>query len=266
MVSPFPGMDPYLESPTHWSDFHSTYIHALRESINERLPRNYAARIEEEVVIVEPEVGERNTRPDVSVSRDPFRTSGTHAASAAVATAPELEPVTLGNVQTLDPHTQPYIRIVRLPDHELVTVLELLSPTNKGGDGRGIYVEKRQRLMGQPVNIVELDLIRAGKRLGGFTRPLPPGDYYAFVSRADRRPNTDAYAWGVRRRLPSIPIPLRVPDADVKVDLGAAFAIAYERGRYANIVDYSAPPPPPPFAPEEAEWVAQTAKGAARPS
>src|SRR4051812_41681655 len=22
MPSPFPGMDPYLESPTHWSDFH----------------------------------------------------------------------------------------------------------------------------------------------------------------------------------------------------------------------------------------------------
>ena len=26
MQSPFPGMDPYLESPAFWSDFHSTFI------------------------------------------------------------------------------------------------------------------------------------------------------------------------------------------------------------------------------------------------
>ena len=114
--------------------------------------------------------------------------------------------------------------------------------------------------MGQPVNIVELDLIRAGKRLRGFNRPLPLGHYYAFVSRADRRPMTDVYTWSIRRRLPIVPVPLRAPDPDVKLDLGAAFAIAYERGRYGGIVDYTSPPPPPAFAPEDAEWVAQTAR------
>ena len=264
MPSPFPGMDPYLESPTHWSDFHSTLIHALREAINDRLPRNYAARIEEEVVFIQPDVLPRKIGPDVMVARDPLRTSGTHG-GAAVATVADVEPVTLGNVQSLDPHTEAHVRIVRLPDHELVTVVELFSPTNKYGDGRGFYIEKRERLMGQPVNIIELDLIRAGKRLGGFDRALPPGDYYAFVSRADRRPYTDVYTWGARRRLPPIPVPLRAPDPDVKVDLGAAFAVAYERGRYAGIVDYSAQPPPPPFAPEDAEWVTQTARAGAAP-
>jgi hypothetical protein len=264
MPSPFPGMDPYLESPTHWSDFHSTFIHALRESINDRLPRNYVARIEEEVVLLQPDVLPKRVGPDVAVARDPLRTSGTQGGSGRVATAPELEPVTLANVQSLDPHTEAYIRIIRLPGHELVTVLELFSPTNKGGDGRGFYIEKRERLMGQPVNIVELDLIRAGKRLGGFDRPLPPGDYYAFVSRADRRPRTEAYAWTVRSRLPIVPVPLRAPDADVRLDIGTAFAVAYERGRYAGIVDYTALPPPPAFGPEDAEWVVQTAGAATR--
>jgi Protein of unknown function (DUF4058) len=69
MPSPFPGMDPYLESPTYWSDFHSTYIHALREAMNDRLPRNYTARIEEEVVIVEPEGRDKEVRPDVAGRR-----------------------------------------------------------------------------------------------------------------------------------------------------------------------------------------------------
>ena len=175
MKSPFPGMDPYLESPTHWSDFHLTFVGALREAIADRLPHNYVARIEEDVVIVQPDLPMKELYPDVGVARDPFRTSGTSAPGGGVASQVEVNPVTLENIQSLEPHTQAYIRIVRLPAHELVTVLELLSPTNKGGDGRGFYIEKRQRLMAQPVHIVEIDLIRAGKRLGGFSKPLPAG-------------------------------------------------------------------------------------------
>lgn len=263
MPSPFPGMDPYLESATHWSDFHSRYVNVLSERIGDLLPRNYVARIEEEeVVIIEPDGFLKRAVPDVAVVRDPLRTSGRQSNAGTATVAPGMEPITVTNLQLLDPHTQAYIKIVRLPEHELVTVLELLSPVNKGGDGRGFYIEKRQRLMGQPVNIVELDLIRAGKRLGGFSRALPTGDYYAFVSRADRRPYTEVYFWGVRRRLPLIPVPLRGSDPDIQLDLGAAFAVAYERGRYAGIVDYSAPPPPPPFAGEDAEWVVQTARAA----
>ena len=72
--------------------------------------------------------------------------------------------------------------------------------------------------------------------------PLPGGDYYALVSRAERRPDCEVYAWTVRDRLPAIPIPLSAPDEDVKVDLGAVFTTAYTRGRYARLIDYSAPP------------------------
>jgi hypothetical protein len=41
--------------------------------------------------------------------------------------------------------------------------------------------------------------------------------------------------------LPAIPIPLRAPDPDVWLDLGAVFAMTYERGRYARSVDYDGP-------------------------
>ena len=80
-----------------------------------------------------------------------------------------------------------------------------------------------------------------GRRLS-MGEPLPGGDYYALVSRAERRPDCEVYAWTVRDRLPTIPIPLSAPDEDVKVDLGAVFTTAYTRGRYARLVDYSAPP------------------------
>jgi hypothetical protein len=61
------------------------------------------------------------------------------------------------------------------------------------------------------------------------------------VARAERRPDCDVYAWTIRDPLPRIPIPLLAPDPDVVLDLGSVFATEYERGRYARLIDYSAP-------------------------
>ena len=208
MPSPFPGMDPYLESPTHWSDFHATFIQSWREAIGDRLPDNYFARVGEEVVL-----------------------------------------------------TEAFIETLRLPNQEVVAVLELLSPTNKSGDGRGFYMEKRQQLLRQKIHIVELDLIRAGKRLQ-LDKPLPRGDYYAFISRSDRRPYCDVYPWTVRDSLPLLPIPLLAPDPDVEIDLGDAFRVAYQRGRYERLIRYEQAVPAPSFAGADAEWVAGVASSA----
>lgn len=258
MASPFPGMDPYIESPTHWPDFHATFIQSWREAIADMLPDNYFARVGEDVVLIQPELPLRQARePDVLISRDPLRASG---GATAVAGGMRLAPTTLANVEYLDPHTEAFIEILRLPDQEVVAILELLSPTNKYGDGRGFYFEKRQQLLRQKIHIVELDLIRAGRRLE-MDRPLPPGDYYAFVSRGDRRPLCDVYPWTVRSPLPSLPIPLLAPDKDIEVDLGEAFRIAYQRGRYQRLIRYDQPPPAPSFAGDDADWVTTTARG-----
>lgn len=256
MPSPFPGMDPYLESPTHWSDFHPTFIQTWREAIADRLPNNYFARVGEDVVLIQPEIAQRQARePDVLISRDPLRKGG---GPTAVIGGIRVQPTTLANVQYLDPHTETFIEILRLPQQEVVTVLELLSPTNKSGEGRGFYFEKRQQLIHQKVNIVELDLIRAGRRLE-LDRPLPAGDYYAFVSRGNRSPLCDVYPWTVRETLPVLPIPLLAPDPDIETDLETAFQLAYQRGRYDRLIRYDQPPPAPSFAGDDAEWVARTA-------
>src|SRR5689334_15154860 len=116
-------MDPYLESPTHWSDFHSRFVNTLSESVNAALPRNYVARIDERVTLIAPEsepTQRVNVKPDVSVVRDPF-VAGQRPNSPPDAATALLEPVTLENVDIIDPHTESYLKIIRLPEQELVT-------------------------------------------------------------------------------------------------------------------------------------------------
>src|SRR5688500_10610589 len=92
---------------------------------------------------------------------------------------------------------------------EIVTVIETLSPANKraSSDGREQYLAKREEILRSRTNLVEIDLLRGGKRLPA--QGMPTGDYYALVSRGHKRPRTDVYAWSIRQPLPEIPIPLK---------------------------------------------------------
>ena len=38
MNSPFPGMDPYLEDPAIWMDFHERFITYCSDFLNDSLP------------------------------------------------------------------------------------------------------------------------------------------------------------------------------------------------------------------------------------
>jgi hypothetical protein len=49
MKSPFPGMDPYLER--FWPDLHARLILYACDQIEEQLPGNLIARVEERVVV-----------------------------------------------------------------------------------------------------------------------------------------------------------------------------------------------------------------------
>jgi hypothetical protein len=240
-------MDPYLESPTYWSDFHSTFACTLSEALNDRLLPHYTCRIDRHESMTKPVHDE----PEASSVAD------SEIASAGA-------PASLRDVEFIGFRTEPYLRILHLPDQSLVTVIELISPTSKYGDGRGEYMHRRKELRNHSINHFELDLLRAGTRLE-FNQPLPPGHYYAFVSRASRPDRTDVYPWSVRSEFPALPIPLQAPDDDVVVSLAGAFATAYERGRYWKLIDYNKPVPAPPFDTWDAKWVALTARSAAKP-
>lgn len=258
MPSPFPGMDPYLESPAHFPDFHDRFINTLSEVIADTLPDEYFARIREDVVLLGPDESSYQIQPDVLVASDPTFSGG----DARRGTTATLEPVVVPNLIRLDPHTAHSVEVIRLRDSKVVTVVEVLSPSNKSSDGRGLYTSKRNRILQQPdVNLVEVDLLRAGRRIQ-LAKPLPEGHYFALVSRADRRPDCDVYAWRVRDPLPVIPIPLDAPTPDASADLASAFSTAYERGRYRRLVRYADAPARPAFAPADAEWVSSVARAA----
>lgn len=211
MPSPFPGMDPFLEDPRFWTDFHDSFLLCWRNAINRRLPPDYEARINERVQIVDREENvARVIRPDVAIARDPLHDPGSGELPSGVMT---LEPVVLPLVE-LDEERTTYIEIRRGESHELVTILELLSPANERGADHVLYLNKRQEIFHQEIHLLELDLLLGGTRLP-LGAPLPPGDYYALLARADRRFTCEVYAWGLRDRLPTLPVPLRSPDPDI---------------------------------------------------
>ena len=59
MPSPFPGMNPYLEHPAVWVDFHDSFIPAIREALNQQIRPAYFAKVEELLFIHELDFDER---------------------------------------------------------------------------------------------------------------------------------------------------------------------------------------------------------------
>lgn len=237
MPSPFPGMDPYLESPAFWPDFHARFIIHWSEALADRLADHYEVRIDERVNLVElhPEKI-RRFRPDVAVTQGE-RSPGIVPAPSGLST---LEPVAIPLLIDEDLR-ETYIEILHRPDRSLVAVLELLSPYKNEEPDRSTYLARRNALLHHDVHLVELDLLLDGQRIP-LAGPYPPGNYFALVADATQRPTCHVYAWTMRQPLPSIPIPLRAPDPAVWLDLAAILAVTYERGRYARAIDYTQPP------------------------
>jgi Protein of unknown function (DUF4058) len=262
MRSKFPGIDPFLEDQGYWPDFHHTFLSCCRDALYERMPEEYEARIDERFSLFEAEYEKpKLIEPDVAIVRRSEGRSPAVSSASPTAGPLVLEPVMVPVTMTvIAKERQTWIEVRRLPERELVTVIELLSPTNKGGHGRREYIDRRNAILDQPVHLVELDFLLGGRRLpmGG---ELPPGDFYAVVTRADRPHGSEVYAWSIRQPLPLIPIPLKAPDPDVPLDLSAVFATAYERGRYARSVRYASPLGLP-IEPGDREWADEVAKGA----
>ena len=229
MRSPFPGVDPYIEDRGFWQDFHHSFVTYWRDAIAQLLPEDYAARIDERFEIVEtPSQSVKQRLPDVAILRDPSieRESSTAPTATAIAVAPIVRRLVIESESR-----EAYIEIYRQSDEQLISVLELLSPSNEHHHGRMQYLNKRNEILLQDVNLVELDLLVGGERLP-VEPDLPAGDYLALVSRAARRPWCEVYAWNMPDRIPPIPVPLAGDDPDVTIDLQAVFDTVYDRGQY----------------------------------
>src|SRR5262249_14360946 len=138
--------------------------------------------------------------------------------------APKLRPkylaLTTERVATVMPEPVPQlsVEIRDTANRQPVAAIEVLSRTNKRGDGYTEYVRKRNRLLRSSAHLLEIDLLREDRRVP-MQRPLPPADYFIFLSRVEKRPLTDVWPIAVTDPLPPVPVPLLPGDPDVTLDL-----------------------------------------------
>jgi len=253
-------MDPYLER--HWGDVHTRLVTYASDQLQKLLPKDLRARVEERVVVSQWD-RPRSVYPDVRIIETEriSRRRGNGGASVAIA-----EPLV---IELADEHeTQRFIEIREVSsDSRLVTVLEVLSPTNKKpGDGQEQYLRKQQELRQAGVNLVEIDLLRGGDWVVALPlQALEPDvrtPYRVVVRRGWRRLQAEYYPIALSDRLPAIKVPLRPTDSDVPLDLQALLEQCYENGGYDDIDYARAPEPPLPAA--ATRWAAQLLRRAGR--
>jgi Protein of unknown function (DUF4058) len=257
MPSPFPGMDPYLENPITWPDLQGSLIVGFRRALNPILRPNYVAHIEERVYISdEDDPGHKILVPDIQVVESGVGGKRRTSVPATAGGGEMAEPITATTLFENE-FRELRIAITDVSSHEIVTIIEVLSPTNKcpGSVGRVLYMKKRREILSSPTHLVEIDLLRGGTPV--FARSaLPPHQYSVHVSRAEDRPDGKLWPILLRQRLPIIDIPLKPGDADAKLDLQAVLTAEYDAGSYDLVIDYDVAPVPP-LAGEWAEWEAK---------
>jgi hypothetical protein len=247
-------MNPYLEREVAWSDFHVEFCKAIKKALVPQLQPNFYVKFNEHLYVHEVEENGRRLVgiSDVSVTRK--SKDGNGQAGVGLLTAP----LNVRIAGVLVEERQPFLEIFDREDNTLVTVIELLSPTNKKvGKDRNQFLDKRLQILNSAVHYVEIDLLRGGPRLP--IEDMPDCDYYVLVSRAELRPQMGLWPLTVREPLPVIPIPLHEPKPDARIALQDLLHQVYDEAGYSNYV-YSGPPKPALRA-EDAVWAKQFQPG-----
>ena len=267
MLSPFPGMDPYLEAPDIWPDFHDRLATEISTEMNRGLPAPYYARLEmrPEVGIVDEGKARRRIVPDIAVVRPRGVPAGQ---GVAVLDRPRRD---VSNSLEITLAGEPIRHhFVEIRDssrgHKLVTLIEILSPSNKRpGPDRDAYRAKQVEVLASDASLIEIDLLRGGEHilpdvnLSAFVSQIePPPDYLVLISRAWKRGaggvGYEVFPCGLREWLPCLPVPLKEGEATIPLDLQFVANRAYAGGPYLKgAVDYSQPPDPP-IVPGDAAW------------
>jgi len=259
----FPGTDPYLEAPRIWPGVHSRFIVYLADHLQPLIRPRYIAAVEERVFVQGPE--QREIIPDTWLKR--HRPEEKLAAATAVL---DVDTPVVMQVPELEIH-ESYVQILdRESEQCVVTVIELLSPTNKfPGAGQASYLAKQREVRGSQTHLVEIDLLRAGQHVLAVpewaARGSGPYNYLICVNRAEgKRDRFEWYPRQLRQRLPRIRVPLAGGDPDVMLDLQGVLAQTYEAGSYRERLRYDRPCIPPLPAEDQAwadEFIRAAPKG-----
>lgn len=249
MPSPFPGMNPFLERSTVWHDFHERFLILGAGVIGAQVRPNFIVKIDEQLYVREVAGEPRRLAGRADLGIAPTRSAAVPAEGIALIEAPARIVV-----PAVDIEREAYLEIRDRASMELVAVLELLSPANKrSGPDRAQYLAKRQRVLASSAHLIEIDLLRLGEPMPGQGRP--ECRYSAMVSRVGDRPEAEFWPIGLADPLPAVPIPLRAPYPDARLDLQALLHRVYDEAGY-EFYAYDGPPEPP-LSPEDEAWARQ---------
>lgn len=204
MPSPFPGMDPYIERPEIWPDFHQHLVVCISRALQPLLRPHYVALIQNRHFVDEPPWREERRQSYVQVIRP-----------AALD-----HPITVIEVLSPDNKRAGPARISYVQQREEFW-------------GRGVNLVEIDLLRGgEPTVRVSGDRLAA----------LSPWHYLAVASR-HWPARQEVYAVPLTERLPRVAVPLSKDDPDVLLDLQAAFTPCWEDGPYPELLRYDGPPP-----------------------
>jgi hypothetical protein len=260
-------MDPYLENPELWPGIHNLLVTDLARSLAPRLrPRYYVAA---EVRVFMSDSRDSARRPDAAVYRRRDETDGNGRSVRETRGSGHGPLILTAAVPVPDEIKEAYLEVRAAGSHDLVTTVELLSPSNKlPGEGREKYLKKRFDTLGSRTNLVEIDLLRSGERMPAFLEDWPadapaPGDYRVLIARGHRRPLAELYLFGVRDRIPTFPLPLAPGDEEPVVSLQQAIESLFATFGYDDQFDYRRDPVPP-LEGDDAVWADRLLREAGR--
>lgn len=256
--NPFPGMNPFMELAC--GDYKIGLLARIAEALHHMLPPDLLVRAEEGVELEAPDGRDEDAgtrfRVDVAVSER-------WKQGLPPIWQPESEklPVMVAKPRLVDVESLEEVERwleVREPGGRVITVIEVLSPANKGGK-LAVYEKRRRKFREAGVSIVEIDLVRAG----GHAVAAPehachddagrPSPYMVCVQRAWIRARFEVYPCPLQARLPCFRVPLRPTDADIPLDLQPLIDSIHVTGRY-SMMNYERALPRP-FSPKDEAWI-----------
>jgi hypothetical protein len=256
MPTPFPGMDPYLERAGVWEEVHTRLIVAIADALGPQVRPKYRVGVEQRtyLAVMTPDEYDLVGKPDVLVAASRRQAPPVQAPAPAVGITPKVAQLPIPQEIT-----ERYLQVRDVITGEVITVIELLSPTNKlTRAGRRQYARQRLQVLASATHFIEIDLLRAGE-------PFPfrvlddeaQSDYRILVSRAQDRPQSAVYLFSIRDSIPDIPVPLQPGDVEPTLALNRLVHDVYDRAGYDLTVDYQQATPPPPLSEPDIQWLKQ---------
>lgn len=242
-------MDPFIEGRL-WSDFHSSYMVALKRQIIPRLPDNIIVNVETTMMTDELAIGKIKTyKPDASIYakdddllQEPEEAYGNVTPATLIASAPV--PAEFKQLSLM---------IYDEQNGQLVAAIEMLSPANKRPPNLNKYQQKRAKYLSQGIHLLELDLLRAGKR--PYYPATWPEKHYAVQLVNGISREVALWAISIQEQLPTVNVPLLEGIPGLKVNLQETFADTYAFSSYDKTLAYDEPLPGPALNTETAQFI-----------